>query len=64
MYTLTQTKEQKQIILNRIAEGESLLQICKDKSTPDDNTVYKWLNIIKITRIEKKMAQPSNNYYW
>ena len=45
MYKVTEIKKHKENILNRIQEGESLLQICKDKSIPDDNTVYKWLNI-------------------
>ena len=44
MYKPIQISKHKETILQRIEQGESLLQICRSKSTPDDNTVYKWLN--------------------
>lgn len=43
-YTPIQVKNKKKEFLKRIAKGESLRQICSEKNTIDDNTVYKWLN--------------------
>jgi len=34
-----------EIICNRIAEGESLVKICKDESMPGRSTALRWLSI-------------------
>lgn len=39
------TEELVGIILDRIASGESLNKIIKDKDMPANSTVYKWLSI-------------------
>ena len=44
MYSIIEIEKHKETILQRIATGESLLQICRDKTIPGNDVVYKWLN--------------------
>ena len=37
------TDELAETICSRMAEGESILQICRDDDMPDNATIYRWL---------------------
>lgn len=39
--------EVREVILERIAKGESLRSVCRDKDMPDDSAVYRWLEADK-----------------
>jgi hypothetical protein len=60
----TYSRETAQEICLRIAEGESLRQVCRDQDMPDRSTVYRWLEAEPGFRDQYRRARDMLMDYW
>ena len=64
MYSPVEVEKKKELFLNRIEQGESMREICKDKNSPDDNTLYRWLNKDKQFREQYARAREQQALFY